>query len=99
MQRWPYDGDLVNKYIPNYGWMKKAFGAPPRGRRPSPTCISVAETIKRAIGEDNSDDDFMPLSKGKRVESSKGKSVGSSKGKTARSSKAVAAEDSDDDFM
>ena len=86
MQHYLDDAEFLNKEIPNYGWMKVLFGAPPKGR---PVTSSYADSVKRAIADDNSDDDFMPFKR----------DPVRSKAKSCGSSKAVVEENSDDDFM
>ena len=90
VQHYPDDAELLNRNIRSYGWFKELFGAPPKG---CPASTVYADSVKRAIGDDNNDDDFMTQG---RFPPKPAPVI--PKAKSGRSSKAVADENSDDDF-
>ena len=84
VQHWPSDAEFINKTIPDYDLMRTLFGGFPKGR---PDSTIHADAVRRAIAEDNSDEDFTPRSNER----------GRRKAQTGGSSKAVADEKSDND--
>jgi len=84
VQHWPSDAEFINKTIPDYDLMRTLFGGVPKGR---PDSTIHADAVRRAIAEDNADEDFTPRSNER----------GRRKAHTGGSSKAVADEKSDND--